>query len=219
MMISPEAYYEEYLCGKSQEEVLDEIVSLKGEISSLKRELEGDGLEPTAHIMPGPLTRIKCNREYLEKAKQAYEEAGGKYEPTEEEQKDQAFNEALTSMKSFVLETGGFFGGYEKNIFTISGEKVLYSVGYILLPRPSNLPICQPFTRDEFLQGIADLHMGEWKEKYINPEINDGTQWKIRIEYADGREPVQIYGSNAFPYNFDYLTDFLEMGVEEALDE
>lgn len=218
MMISPEAYYEEYLCGKSQEEILDEIVSLKGEISSLKRELEGDGLEPIAHIMPGPLTRIKCNREYLEMAKKAYEEAGGTYEPTEAEQKDQAFNEALTSMKRFVFGIGGF-GDYDKNIFTISGEKVFYDVEHIPYLLPSNLPILQPFTRDEFLQGIADLHIGEWEEKYINPEINDGTQWNIRIEYTDGREPVQIYGSNAFPYNFDDLTDFLEMGVEEAYDE
>ena len=125
MMISPEAYYEEYLCGKSQEEVLDEIVSLKGEISSLKRELEGDGLEPTAHIMPGPLTRIKCNREYLEKAKQAYEEAGGTYQPTEEEQKDQAFNEALAYMKRLDFYIGGYSGGREMRVYHISGDRVV----------------------------------------------------------------------------------------------
>ena len=42
MMISPEYYCEEHLRGKSQQEILKLIRSLKREISRLKKELEDD---------------------------------------------------------------------------------------------------------------------------------------------------------------------------------
>ena len=40
----------------------------------------------------------------------------------------------------------------------------------------SNLPIYEPFTRKEFLRGIAVLHIGEWKSRYENPCVLDGIQ-------------------------------------------
>ena len=82
MMISPEAYYKEYLQGKSQSAILQQISLLKQEIGRLKDVMESDEKSPAAMIMPSPLTRIKCNREYLEMAKLALEEAGGQgYSP------------------------------------------------------------------------------------------------------------------------------------------
>ncbi len=46
----------------------------------------------------------------------------------------------------------------------------------------------------------------------------DGTQWSISIEYEDGKEPFEIYGSNAYPYNFEELMEFLGIGTV-AVDE
>lgn len=211
MMISPEAYYEMELKGKSQQEILKAIRSLKREIGSLKKELEEHCLEPKVMMMPSPLTRIKCSRDYLEVAKRAYAEAGGIYEPTKAEQKDEAFNESLKYMKRFVFDYGGFFSGYEKRTYTISDEKVLFDLEHSIHLKPSNLPICEPFTREEFIESIAALHIGEWKKSYINHMVLDGTQWCIDIEYADDHKPVHIDGSNAFPYNFDDLLEFLEI--------
>lgn len=37
----------------------------------------------------------------------------------------------------------------------------------------------------------------------------DGTQWSISIEYEDGKEPFEIYSSNAYPYSFEELIEFL----------
>lgn len=213
MMISPETYYEIELKGKSQQEILKAIRSLRREISNLKKELEDRSQEPKVMMMPSPLTRIKCSRDYLEIAKRAYAEAGGIYEPTKAEQKDQAFNESLKYMKRFAFDYGGFFRGYEKRTYTISDEKVLFNLEHSLYLKPSNLPACEPFTREEFIEDIAALHIGEWKKSYVNPLILDGTQWSIDIEYVDDRKPVHIDGSNAFPYNFDDLLELLE--VEE----
>ena len=69
-------------------------------------------------------------------------------------------------------------------------------------------------TREEFVSGIVALYIGEWKERYENLYVLDGTQWSISIEYEDGTEPFEIYGSNAYPYNFEDLIDFL--GIDNS---
>ena len=110
MMISPEGYYEVSLKGKSQAEILKEIRSLKREIKQLKQYLEEHSLEPEV-VFPTRLTRLKCYREYLDRAIQAYAETGGIYSPTQAEQKDQAFNESLQHMKRLVFGYGGYLEG------------------------------------------------------------------------------------------------------------
>ena len=218
MMISPETYYEECLQGKSQSVILQQISLLKKEIDRLKEVMESDENSPESMVMPSPLTRIKCNREYLEKAKLALEEAGGQYVPTDEELRDQSFDTKLATMHRFTLEIGGFFNGYTKYKYTISGDHVLFDADHSFYLKPSNLPVYEPFSREEFIRGIADLHIGEWKERYENLYVLDGTQWSISIEYEDGKEPFEIYGSNAYPYNFEELIEFL--GIDNSdIDE
>lgn len=218
MMISPEAYYREYLQGKSQSEILQQISLLKKEIGRLKDVMESDENSPEAMVMPSPLTRIKCNREYLEMAKLALEEAGGQYELTDEELRDQSFNTKLAAMHRFTLEIGGFFNGYTKYRYTIYEDKVLFDADHNFYLKPTNLPVYEPFTKEEFLRGIEGLHIGEWKQSYDNPYVLDGTQWSICIEYKDGKEPFEIYGSNAYPYNFEELMEFL--GIDNSdIDE
>ena len=214
MMISPEAYYEIALRGKSQSEILEEINELQEEISRLKQVIEKYGKKAEAGIFPDPLTRLKCNREYLERAKRALEEAGGHYEPTEEERRDQSFNKALVSMHRFILKISGFFSGWTKYTYTINEESVAVDAEHGFdyeLSEPSVYDVYKPFTREEFVRGIADLHIGEWEQSYDDPGVLDGTQWGIRIEYEDGREPVEIDGSNAYPYNYRELLKFLEI--------
>ena len=211
MMISPETYYEEYLQGKSQSVILQQIGLLKKEIKRLKEVMESDNNSPEAMIMPSPLTRIKCNREYLEMAKLALEEAGGQYELTDEDLRDQSFNTKLAAMHRFTLESGGFFNGYTKYKYTLSGDHVLFDADHSFYLKPSNLPLYEPFTREEFVRSIAALHIGEWKKRYENLCVLDGTQWSISIEYEDGKEPFEIYGSNAYPYIFADLIDFLRI--------
>ena len=49
--------------------------------------------------------------------------------------------------------------------------------------------------------------------------ILDGTQWSIDIVFESGHKPVHIGGSNAFPYNFDELLEFLRVNEEDDEDE
>lgn len=218
MMISPEGYYEASLKGKSQQEVLKEIRSLKREINRLKRYIEEHSLEQE-DIFPSRLTRLKCNIEYLERAIQAYREAGGEYILTKAERRRQDFDVALDSIERLVLSIGGYFGGYETRTYTVTDNNVLLNVDHTLEMKPSDLPLCCPFTKAEFITGLKKIHIGEWKRNYIDPYILDGTQWELEIYFGGDRKPLKISGSNAYPYNFSDLTALLGIDEEEAEDE
>lgn len=79
MMISPETYYDD-LKEKTKEEILDEIKSLKEKIADLEQ--SGDVADGYVTLLtkkdPDDATILFFTKKYLAKAKQAYEEAGGK---------------------------------------------------------------------------------------------------------------------------------------------
>ena len=216
MMISPETYYEMNLKGKSQEEIMKKIRSLKIKIGQLKRSIENDD-DIVCEVFPGRLTRLKCNRDYLERAIQVYEEAGGEYVRSKAEQKDHDFNEALDSMSKLVFTIGGFFCGHETRTFTVSDGQVLVDVEKTMISMDKEE--YGPYRKEEFISGIKALHIGEWKRTYNALLVMDGTQWELDIYYNNGRRPTKISGSNAYPYNFDDLKEFLEVEMEDEEDE
>ena len=217
MMISPETYYEMNLKGKSQEEIMKKIRSLKIQIRQLKRSIENTDVM-AFEVFPSRLTRLKCDRDYLERAIQAYEEAGGAYVRSKAEQKDHDFNEALDSMSKLVFTIGGFFCGHETRTFTVSDDHVLVDVEKTMISMDKEEEY-GPYRKEEFISGLKALHIGEWKRTYIDPLVMDGTQWELDIYYNNGRRPTKISGSNAYPYNFDDLKEFLEVEMEDEEDE
>ena len=216
MMISPETYYEMNLQGKSPKEIMEKIRSLKIQIGQLKRSIEKTD-DIVCEVFPGRLTRLKCDRDYLERAIRAYEEAGGEYVRSKAEQKDHDFNEALDSMSKLVFTIGGFFCGHETRTFTVSDGQVLVDVEKTMISMDKEE--YGPYRKEEFISGIKALHIGEWKRTYNDLLVMDGTQWELDIYYNNGRRPTKISGSNAYPYNFDDLKEFLEVEMEDEEDE
>ena len=217
MMISPETYYEMNLQGKSPKEIMKKIRSLKIQIGQLKRSIEKTD-DMVLEVFPGRLTRLKCDQDYLERAIQAYEEAGGEYVRSKAEQKDYDFNKALDSMSQLVFTIGGFFCGQETRTFTVSDDQVLVDVEKILISMDKEEEY-GPYRKEDFISGIKALHIGEWKRTYNDPLVMDGTQWELDIYYNNGRKAVKISGSNAYPYNFDDLKEYLEVEMEDEEDE
>jgi hypothetical protein len=212
MMIHPEGYYEMFLKGKTQQEVQKEIRSIKSHINSLKKEIE-DPQGNEMLMLPTPLTRLKMNREYLARAIQAYEEAGGVYVPTKAEQKSAEFDQALDSLSKLVFSIGGYFNGYETRTFTVREDKIMLEIEssfHKTVPGRNEYS----YTKEEFIAALRNIHIGEWKRNYQPSEIiMDGTQWELKIDFSNGHKPLRIYGSNAYPYNFRDLTDLL--GIRE----
>jgi len=103
MMISPEGYYEEYLKGKTAEQIMTAIRGLKQEIGHLKNTMEHPeyGREPIMH--PSEDVRLWCTRMYLERAKQALVEAGGIYTPSKAEMQVAEFEKSIPSICKVIF--------------------------------------------------------------------------------------------------------------------
>lgn len=223
MMISPEAYYEEFLNGKTIDQIQTVIRRLKREIGHLKNTMENPEYPFELHICPDESTQLWSTRLYLERAKQALADFGGEYRPSKAELIAAEFDENIPSIHTFKFSIGGFFGGYETHTITVDGEALHRDSEHSLIPKPSNfcIPPDDPMTKDEFLSAVREMHMGEWRHSYNTRRFGyvvcDGTQWEIEITYSNGHKPVRFYGDNAYPYNFDSLKELF--GISEDLLE
>ncbi len=216
MMISPEYYYKTELEGHSQQEILKEIRSLKRRISHLKTLLEENDTDaPERQDLPSPDTVIKVSRKYLDKAIQAYEEAGGVYVPSRMEERGNALNEDLHSLQKLVFEIGGFLCGSEERTLSVCGNEIQTEVITMPLLTFPDDPVC-PYTKEEFISELRDIRIGEWKRHYEDLNFMDGVQWKLEIFFDNDKRKRTFSGSNAFPWNFRDLADLL--GVEFRYD-
>ena len=210
MMISPDMYYEEYIKGKSPKIIIRQIRILKKEINKLKKELEEYNSESTEILMdPNPLTRIKVSRDYLERAKEALEISGIKYEPTILEKREIAFNESLKNVKNIFFYIGYIGGPNQGNeywdISIVGNEAKCTHSSSINSNKETTM-----LSKEEITETFEDIHIGEWKRDYYNREKSEGTHWCLELEFSDGHRCIRISGSNAFPYNFEELTEFFE---------
>ncbi|CAK7036771.1 hypothetical protein [Tissierella sp.] len=210
MMISPESYYEEYLKGKTKEQIMTAIRGLKQEIGRIKNSMENPhgGIKTVMH--PSEDTRLHWTREYLDKAKQAYVEAGGTYTLSKSEEKVADFDANMDAICKITFNIGGYFGGYRGYIVELSKELKAYTKIW---------EDEEPFTKINFIAALKELHIGEWRRRYTTKRFGfmvlDGTQWELEFEYSNGHKPVRFDGDNSYPYNFDKFQRLFGIDVTE----
>lgn len=209
MMISPESYYEENLKGKTKEQIMTAIRGLKQEIGHLKNIKEGPEYSIKEIIHPSEETRLHWTREYLERARQAYAEAGGTYILSKSEQKAADFDANIEAICKIRFSIGGFFGGYQSYVVELTEGLKAYTK---LWEDEEPLSLWdddneEPFTKETFMEALKGLYIGEWRRRYSTERFGyvvcDGTQWKLEFEYNNGQRPVRFNGDNSYPYNFD----------------
>lgn len=223
MMISPESYYEEYLKGKTKEEIMTAIRGLKQEIGNLKNSMENpyDGMKTVIH--PSEDTRIYWSREYLDIAKQAYVEAGGTYTLSKSEEKAADFGANINAICKITFSIGGYFGGYRSYVVELlDGLKAYTKLWEDEEPLVLLDDNKEPFIKNTFIAALKELHIGEWRRRYSTKRFGylvlDGTQWELEFEYNNGHKPVRYDGDNSYPYNFDKFQRLFgidETGVDE----
>lgn len=217
MMISPESYREQNLKGKSKEEILKQIKELRKEINELIRLEEDPNAEPSM-MMPGRRTIISCDRQYLEQAIEAYKEAGGIYTTSEQERREQDFNNSLDHLGCVKLIIEGYSYGMNTWICTFDGDDVQVSYMDHLCsvdPRHSNQNKYH-ISKAEFFSTIKGLHITDWKHHYKDREllVMDGEEWTLEF-FCHGPEKTRRYsGSSLYPYNFDELANLLRIDWE-----
>lgn len=222
MMISPENYFELYLKGKSEKEILSAIRGLKNQIGHLKNTMEHPDYGNAPLVHPTEAVRICCTRLYLERAKQALLEMGVSYTPSRAEVKAKQFQDNIDYISKVRFEYGGYFGGYEFYTVTVDEDHIHFDLEHSLYEKPTNLPDTTdyPMSKDDFLDGLRELYIGEWRPNYRTERFGyvvlDGTQWSLQIEYSNGVKPISYYGSNSYPYNFDKLKALF--GIDDDID-
>ena len=219
MMVSPDWYYEEYLKGKTPEQIMTKIRSLKREITRLQDTIDHPDYRYREEVMdPSESVQLSVCRDYLERAKQALVEAGGIYKPTQSELKAAAIEASMSYVTKVVFSKGGFFVGGYKKTFTV-GEKTLHMREEKLLSIEE--PVIKDISeyREEFLEELADLHLERWRRHYdlyrYSMAVMDGETWNLEVYFSNGHRPLKISGDNAYPFNFYYLEDVLGLPFEQ----
>ncbi len=220
MMISSESFYEEYIKGKSEKQILSTIRGLKNRIGHLKNTIEHPEYVCTMH--PDERTQLWCNRLYLERAILALKEIGGTYIPSKAELYAAEFDENIPHICKLVFSIGGYFGGCETRTYFLNEEHLRMKIDRVQVFETAcpEIEPDYPISKEEMLEGLLSLHVGEWRKAYLPKRFGyavfDGTQWELEIYYSNGRKPVKFYGSNSYPYNFNELTELL--GVDNDVE-
>ena len=212
MMISPNSYVEFELKGKTREQALNEVRSLKKEIRRLEKVIMEEPESEEMMVHPMPNVRLSVSIDYLSATRKYFESMGWEYELSEEEKAEDEFNRRLQDIDSIEVNIGGYFEGGEYRKVTFDGEKVIDEHKFSCRTEPLKETDegLAYLTKEEILEELSDLHMGRWKKDYDNPDVLDGTSWDVTIKYDNGKK-WKSGGCNAFPYNFSGFLDIMDM--------
>lgn len=102
---------------------------------------------------------------------------------------------------------GGFFGGYNRTIIQRANDKIIITSTHFMDEETKE--ISEKDFADILTVLYEKAYILEWKTKYVNEDILDGTQWELKTKVKDVRAR-NIYGSNDFPPNFKIVEKVFE---------
>ncbi len=110
-------------------------------------------------------------------------------------------------IKGIRASVGGYFGGYYEVDIDFQSRKLKWDHLSIGAEEHYEKTIKQ-ITLDKFIDELKMLDLLNWKTKYIESGICDGTQWSLEI-IRDGRN-INKYGDNKFPDNWDQFCNLIK---------
>lgn len=121
-----------------------------------------------------------------------------------------ALNKKLDTLVQIILFCGGFFGGAERRTITFDGETILVKRECHNGMNPGEEELYEGMTKSVLISGIKSFHLENWKPKYVDPSVLDGTQWSLELQFSDGSR-WKSGGSNDYPENYDAFMEFMKM--------
>jgi len=115
--------------------------------------------------------------------------------------REQAIDAAYNKITTIKASVGGFFGGYYNVEIDLVNLKTLWSQWGGGAEEESINKTIRESTANKFVEQLKMVDLLNWKAKYIEPEVCDGTQWSVEI-MADGRT-IKKHGDNKFPKEWD----------------
>lgn len=69
-------------------------------------------------------------------------------------------------------------------------------------------------TKEEFIQQLCNMHIGEWKRRYYDPSADDHLNWQLTFSFSNSKRKIIREGINRYPYKF---REFCEI-IDETID-
>jgi hypothetical protein len=115
--------------------------------------------------------------------------------------KEQAVDIAYQKIKGIKAFVGGYFGPS----YLVEIDLLNRNLNWIHWEEGKEIDTYQKTitvkTADSFIDQLKSVNLLDWKYKYEEPDVCDGTGWSIEI-FREGRNLVKS-GSNAFPDEWD----------------
>ncbi len=121
-------------------------------------------------------------------------------------------NNHILSAVSFHCSCGSFFGGYVEVTIKKENDHAVLTVSPSLLREGKVEDITKEIRIGEWNEFISDVFLkyriDDWHKEYINRDIDDGTQWSVKITLDNG-SALEHYGSNDFPPNWRSFVKYI----------
>lgn len=114
--------------------------------------------------------------------------------------KGQTVDVAYNKIKVLKASVGGYFEGYYNAKINLSTLKVSWS-HWVGGEEESFKKTLHPTTANIFIENLKLISLLDWKAKYIEPGVLDGTHWSVEV-IRDGRN-INKHGDNKFPVEWD----------------
>lgn len=207
MKLIKDDYYEEEFRYKNRDELLRSITGLKNEIEQLKNILEHPCYTVDPDIeMPDYKSRLLFARESLKRAIGVLIQGGGIKEVSKEDMDAQNFEECTPYIKELSLRIENIITG------SVLYTAKLESNNFHLKSKHSSSSKEDDITtmsKQEFIEKISDLHIGEWRRNYSLSRFgypdNEDSHWDLKISFSTDDPPVVIHGAHVLPYNYNNL--------------
>ena len=96
---------------------------------------------------------------------------------------------------------GGYFDGYPEIEVNIVGDTVFCKYLHPLKKKEKSFEISK-IEWNEFIKEIINVNVLTWEKNYNDPNIMDGTQWEVNINFQNEKK-IEINGNNDYPNEWD----------------
>jgi len=114
--------------------------------------------------------------------------------------REQAIDSAYSKIKAIKASVGGYFGGYYNATIDLVNCETTWKFNEGGLEETSTKSI-QTGTAEKFIEQLKMVDLLNWKSKYIEPGVCDGTQWNVEI--ITNKRTIRKHGDNKFPEEWD----------------
>lgn len=124
--------------------------------------------------------------------------------------REQAIDAAYSKIKVLKASIGGYLDGYYHAVVDLEKNKITWIYSHIGDDIEFEKSI-RTRTAEHFIEQLKMVDILNWKSRYVEPGVCDGTHWSMEI-VTNGRT-IRKYGDNKFPKEWDMFCSLIQRAV------